>query len=105
MMSSENRSPAWWRFPIMWLVVGGPLSVVLASIATAWLAIHGADPSLTNVPRASDVAKGGAKERSHAPAQQARNHAATPVPSNVEGPVPSNVEGPAAPAAPGASAR
>jgi uncharacterized protein len=75
----ETHSAPWWRFPIMWLVVGGPLAVVLASFVTAWLAIDGADASLATAPRAHDVAQGGVRARSQAPAQQARNHAATPV--------------------------
>ena len=74
-------SPPWWRLPIMWLVVGGPLAVVLAGFVTLWLALDGADPSIANVPQARDVAKGGVKARSEAPAQQARNHVATPVAS------------------------
>ena len=57
------RAP-WWREPMMWLVVGGPLTVVIAAIATAVIAIRGADPVLDT--------------RSTEPAVQARNHAATP---------------------------
>lgn len=79
MMPTDMPSPSWWRLPIMWLVVGGPLAVVVAGFVTLWLAVDGADPSLTNLPRASNVARGGVKARSEAPAQQARNHAATPV--------------------------
>jgi hypothetical protein len=57
---------------MMWLVVGGPLAVVLAAIATAVIAIRGADPVLqVNETQQS---------RSAVPALQARNHAATPAP-------------------------
>lgn len=62
--------PAWWRQPMMWLVVGGPLTVVVAALATAVIAIRGADPVLPT----QDVQAA----RSAAPALQARNHAATP---------------------------
>lgn len=55
---------AWWREPMMWLVVGGPLTVVVAAIITAVIAIRGADPVLDT--------------RATEPAVQARNHAASP---------------------------
>jgi hypothetical protein len=55
---------------MMWLVVGGPLLVVVAAIATAVIAVRGADPVL----RVTEVQP----TPSAAPAIQARNHAATP---------------------------
>ncbi len=74
-------SPPWWRLPIMWLVLGGPAAVVIAGFATLWIAIDGADPIIANVPQAREVARSGVRARGEAPAQQVRNHAATPVPS------------------------
>lgn len=61
---------AWWRFPIVWLVIAGPAVVVLASFATLALAILHPDPVLA-VPPASSSAE--------LPAVQGRNHAATPL--------------------------
>ena len=61
----------------MWVVLGGPAVVVLAGFVTAWYAFSGADPTV-QVPSAREVARGGAKERSVAPAQQVRNHVTTP---------------------------
>lgn len=55
---------AWWREPMMWLVVGGPLAVVVAAVITAVIAIRGADPVIDT--------------RVATPAVQARNHAASP---------------------------
>jgi hypothetical protein len=73
-MTQPDREPsAWWRHPMMWLVIGGPLAVVLAAAITAVIAVQGADPVL----RTKDVQQ----SRSAAPAMQARNHAATPVPA------------------------
>jgi hypothetical protein len=66
---SHDPSP-WWRHRMMWLVVGGPLLVVVAATATAVIAIRGADPVL-QVTAAQPKHK-------EAPAMQARNHAATP---------------------------
>ncbi len=56
---------------MMWLVVGGPLLVVVAAIATAVIAMRGADPVLQVTESQPTSAA--------APAVQARNHAATPV--------------------------
>ena len=37
-IEAENAAP-WWRFPMVWLVIGGPAVVVLASFATLALAL------------------------------------------------------------------
>ncbi len=75
----------WWRFPIVWLVVGGPALVVVASFVTLWLAITHPDPVL-HEPSAEAADLRSIDERSHPtagtpahllPALQARNHAAT----------------------------
>jgi uncharacterized protein len=65
----HDPSP-WWRHRMMWLVVGGPLLVVVAAIATAVIATRGADPALK--------VRESRQNRASAPAVQARNHAATP---------------------------
>lgn len=68
--NTNTQPPAqpWWRFGHMWLVVGGPLAVVLASFVTIYLAITRPDPVYTD-------AKPGANQP--IPAMQSRNHAAT----------------------------
>ena len=58
----------WWRLPIVWLVIGGPLAVVIASFVTLALAVLNPDP----------VISVNGSDRSVQPAVQARNHAATP---------------------------
>lgn len=62
----------WWRVGMMWLVVGGPAVVVVAAIATAVIAVRGAEPVIRDAerPRTETTAD--------TPAVQARNHAATP---------------------------
>ena len=62
---------AWWRLPIVWMVIGGPALVVVASFITLALAIQNPDPVL-----ATSAVKGKALQ----PAVQGRNHAATPGP-------------------------
>lgn len=74
MKPSDPQGPkrAWWREPTMWLVVGGPLAVVLASSVTAVVAVRGADPVVLAAPAAPPQLR---------PALQARNHAAAPPPA------------------------
>jgi uncharacterized protein len=66
--SSSGPSVPWWRFPIVWMVIGGPAIVVVAGIATAVIAIKGADEVL---PHQAEV------KFSDRPAVQGRNHSAT----------------------------
>lgn len=61
--------PPWWRHPMVWLVIGGPAVVVVAAVATAVIAIRGADPVM------SQPAPSAGAER---PAIQARNQGAAP---------------------------
>lgn len=72
-------SPAWWRLPIVWMVIGGPAAVVVASLATAFIAAHGADPVL-NMQERGGISERASTPESMTPALQARNHAATAQP-------------------------
>lgn len=71
--STDPRLPAmpWWRVRMVWLVVAGPLLVVMASFATLALALMNPDPVLM-APQAQ------AADTSTMPAIAARNHAARP---------------------------
>jgi hypothetical protein len=77
----------WWRVPHMWMVVGGPLAVVVASLITAFIAVNHADPVLDKAVfererEAAQALQGQAKADALIklqPAHQARNHAASPV--------------------------
>lgn len=79
----QAPSPAnlpWWRERMLWLVLGGPLVVILASFVTLALALSHPDPVLSTSPsvRAEAASKTDpAIDPSRLPAQQARNHAAT----------------------------
>ena len=59
----NDSSAAWWHEPMMWLVVGGPATVVAAGLVTFGIALYAPDP-----PLVTDAV----------PAVQARNHALTP---------------------------
>lgn len=66
--TATNPPLAWWRVPMVWLVISGPAVVVVASFATLALAILNPDPVL-EVGKAANAAE--------QPAVQGRNHAAT----------------------------
>lgn len=87
-VTSAAKATAWWRVPQMWLVVGGPSAVVVASLITAWIAIHNADPVIDKAQieherqQAATALQGQARHQALIklqPAHQARNHAASPV--------------------------
>ena len=65
----DPAATPWWRLPIVWLVIGGPAIVVVASFITLALAIMNPDPVLRVAPAANAA---------DMPAVQGRNHAATP---------------------------
>lgn len=71
--ATANSGP-WWRHGMMWLVVGGPATVVVAAIVTAVIAIVGADIVVDE----SGAERGSVPNGTYAPAVKARNHAATP---------------------------
>ena len=71
--------PPWWRFPIVWFALAGPLAVVVASLVTMAIAIRHADVVVSET-QAQQVARGAGLAATTAPALQARNHAATPAP-------------------------
>ena len=80
-MSKQTSGP-WWKFPYVWMVVGGPAVVVVASFATLYLAITRPDPVVDGdyYRKGSEINKTLSDNASSvAPAQTARNHAATGV--------------------------
>jgi hypothetical protein len=72
---ADAEAPPWWRVGFVWLVLGGPLLVVVASLVTVAIAAAGAEEVLTVAPSYSATA-----DPAKVPAVQARNHAATPKP-------------------------
>ena len=66
---TADETTPWWRLPIVWMVIGGPAAVVVASFVTLALAILNPDPVVDSAQRASGAMT---------PAVDARNHAATP---------------------------
>ncbi len=73
--------PPWWKFGHVWLILAGPIVVIVAGIATFWLAVRNPETMV-----AEDYYRQGieinktleASEKSLTPAMQGRNHAVTP---------------------------
>lgn len=64
----------WWRHAMVWVVIAGPLAVLVAGFVTLAIAWTHIDPLVSDNPAASARVPSGAAT----PAQVARNHAATP---------------------------
>ncbi|TRZ65972.1 MAG: nitrogen fixation protein FixH [Comamonadaceae bacterium] len=84
---TQNTDP-WWKFGHVWLVVSGPAIVVAASFITFYLAYSGMDTLVDEnyYQKGLEINRTlmGDKPSSLAPAQQARNHAATGVIPNTK---------------------
>ncbi|MFN4005222.1 MAG: FixH family protein [Hylemonella sp.] len=79
--ASQPTSQPWWKYGHVWLIIAGPLVVVIAGFVTLYLAVRTPDPVITpdyyrKGLELSRQAKPG-EAGSLAPAVQARNHAAT----------------------------
>ena len=85
--SSGKDRKVWFREPYLWLIIGGPLVVVVASMVTLYLAVKNPDPVLKSQPpvkidhQALDnltPEQKTALELSVLPANKARNHVVSP---------------------------
>jgi hypothetical protein len=80
-MTPHNTQSSWWSYGHVWLVIAGPLLVVIASFVSAFVAFQGNDTVLAAKDEAAIAAMRALQadaDRSLVPAIQARNHAATP---------------------------
>ena len=68
--SSAGATKPWWQYRMVWLIIGGPLVVVIASFVTLGLALRHPDPVIESTATA-------VQDGAHVPALQGRNHAAT----------------------------
>ncbi len=68
----------WWRHGYVWLVISGPLVVVVAGFLTLWLALRTPDPEVPKaaLPRGLPLQHMGEGQGTMAPAQAVRNHTA-----------------------------
>lgn len=70
----------WWKYGYVWLLISGPLLVIIAGFITLYLAITRPDPVTDEdyYQKGIEINKTLDEQRdSLAPANQARNHAAT----------------------------
>lgn len=80
MKKDEAKSGPWWKYGHVWLILAGPAVVIVAGFVTLWLAVHGSDTLVEKdyYRRGIEINKQLAAGRAMLPAQQGRNHAATP---------------------------
>jgi uncharacterized protein len=87
-MNVEDARP-WWKFGYVWMVISGPLVVIVASFITLYYAIKTPDPVIENYyAKGMEINKTLAAEalatEELAPAMKARNHAATGVKAPID---------------------
>lgn len=75
----DNQKQPWYQNPFVWMIIGGPSIVILASFITLYLAISHPDPAIDDYYRKGiEINKTLDAERDGmAPAIQARNNAQT----------------------------
>jgi uncharacterized protein len=73
-----KKSLPWYRYRHVWMVIGGPAIVVVASLATGYIAMRGADPVIdTDYYRHGMAINKTLAQKAKLPALEGRNHAAT----------------------------
>lgn len=80
--AATSGSAPWWKFGHVWLVLAGPLVVIVAGFITLWLALSRPDPVVAEdyYQRGIDINKTLDKaDSSMLPAVKGRNHAVTPL--------------------------
>lgn len=81
-VNDDTSSKAWWKYPYVWMVISGPLSVVFACIATAIVIARNPETLVAEdyYKKGIEINKTlGNPSTNLAPAQAARNHAQTGV--------------------------
>jgi hypothetical protein len=58
-MESDQSAKAWYRYPIMWLVIAPPVGSVIAGIITFVLILQHPDPVIRTAPATVAVLHGG----------------------------------------------
>jgi len=81
MQSNAGAQLPWWKHGYLWMVISGPLAVVIASFVTLFFVLGTPDPVYQDAPGGQALAPAEDADAHHdgplMPAMQARNHAAT----------------------------
>lgn len=84
MKQDDLQTQPWWRYGHVWLIIAGPVVVIVAGFVTLGIAIRSPDPVLAEdyYKRGLEINKTLAAEKDMqlAPALQTRNHVVTPKP-------------------------
>lgn len=84
MTDQSHDTQPWWQYGHVWLVLAGPIIVIIAGVITAYIAMSAPDPVLAQdyYRRGLEMNKTLAEEKAKqlAPAMQTRNHVVTPEP-------------------------
>lgn len=76
--ASLQKAVRWWSFGHVWLVIAGPVLVIVAGLVTAWIAFRYPDPVVdVNYYQHGLKINATLQQKAQLPALQARNHAAT----------------------------
>ena len=87
MTSTNLDTKPWWKYGHVWLIIAGPVLVIVAGFITLAIAVRVPDPVVAEdyYRRGLEINKTLAEENSQlAPAMQARNHAVTPIKKSSE---------------------
>jgi uncharacterized protein len=79
-MSQATPSRPWWKFAHLWMVIAGPVLVVIASFVTLFLAIRTPETIVVDGAQPQSGSEQSVREKQSAnllPAMTARNHAAS----------------------------
>jgi len=78
---TEADTLPWWKYGYLWMVISGPLAVVVASFITLFFVLKTPDPVYQDAPGNQALAPAEDADAHPSgplmPAMQARNHAAT----------------------------
>lgn len=84
-LATQGTDPKrWYQNPYVWMIIGGPSAVIVASFITLYLAITHPDPAIDDyyrkgieINKTLDAQAQAGQTDAMAPAIQARNHAQT----------------------------
>lgn len=68
----------WWKYGYVWLILGGPIIVIIASFITLNLALKTPDPVVDDYYRKGSEINKRLETKELLPAVEGRNHAVTP---------------------------